>query len=341
MIESARDFAVAAATALLTHYSFDLGGDTAEQLIQRWLGDYQAHWLRLAVIEALYQGRYKAISVAQILALWRRRGQPIFHFNHEFERLVCRKFPNTLSTQLDFYPELSSVSAATISAAGFSGEGEENEPMVAGEEEANRLETPALMPGEAVSRPNEAQTRGSTTFPQTGVVGDAEAILEFTDNAALTEPRYYQAEASKPVGSNPKAAEPAEKEKTAEQLLQATWPVKAQPVPAKGEAPISSEQPEALDAPQEDPIEGANIEDEAGLSPKSQTSSQGKYQADWSRCDISKQPIVQFSPGPESSEFYTKLKAVAHPPEDAGVEPSAGKAQIRDIEVERDLWEDD
>ncbi|MBD2042324.1 hypothetical protein [Microcoleus sp. FACHB-672] len=340
MIESARDFAVAAATALLTHYSFDLGGYTAEQLIERWLGDYQAHWLRLALIEALYQGRYKAISVAQILALWRRRGQPIFHFNHEFERLVCRKFPNTLSSQLDFYPELSSVSAATISAAGFSGEGEENELEVTGEEEANPSETPALMPGEAVSRPNEAQTRGST-FPQTDVVGDAEAILEFTDNAALTEPRYYQAEQSKPVGSNPNAAVPAETEKTAEQLLQATWPVKFQPLPAKGEPPVPSEQAKALDTPQEESVEVANIEDEAGLSPKSETSSQGKYQADWSRCDTSKQPIVQFSPSPESSEFYTKLKAVAHPPEDAGVEPSVGKPQIRDIEVERDLWEDD
>lgn len=338
MIESAKDFAVAAATALLTHYSFDLGGYTAEQLIERWLGDYQAHWLRLAVIEALYQGRYKAISVAQILAFWRRRGQPIFHFNHEFERLVCRKFPNTLSTQLDFYPELSSVSAATISAADFPGEGEEDEAVVAGEEEANPSETPAPKPGEAVSRPNEVQTKAST-FPQTDVVGDAEAILEFTDNAALTEPRYYQAEQSKPARSNPKAAEPAETEKTAEQLLQATWPVKIQQLPADSES--AKVQPEALDAPQEEPVEEAKIEGEAGLSPKPQTSSQGKYQADWSRCDISKQPIVQFSPSPEVSDFYTKLKAVAHPPEDAGVEHSAGKSPIRDIEVERDLWEDD
>ena len=336
MIESARDFAVAAATALLTHYSFDLGGYTAEQLIQQWLGDYQAHWLRLAVIEALYQGRYKAISVAQILALWRRRGQPIFHFNHEFERLVCRKFPNTLSTQLDFYSELSSVSAATISADGFSDKA--NEPVGAGEEEANPSETPAIVPSEAVSRPNEAQTRG-TTFPQTGVVGDAEAILEFTDNAALTEPRYYQAEPSKPAPANPKATEPAEKEKTAEQMMEATWPVKTQPLPAPYQP--AKAQPEALDAPQEESIEVANIEDTAGLTPQSQTSSQGKYQADWSRCDTSKQPIVQFTPSPESSEFYTKLKAVAHPPEDAGVEPSAGKPRSRDIEVERDLWEDD
>ena len=46
--------------------------------------------IRLAVVEALYQGRYKAISVEHILDCWRRRGQPNFHFSLEFERLICQ-----------------------------------------------------------------------------------------------------------------------------------------------------------------------------------------------------------------------------------------------------------
>ncbi|MGG6263419.1 hypothetical protein ACQ4M3_03565 [Leptolyngbya sp. AN03gr2] len=82
---------------LLTHYSFDLGGNQARQLIDRWQSTYSPNWIRWAVIEALYQGRYKAISVEQILQLWQRRQQPRYHFNYEFERLVCNKFPRTLS----------------------------------------------------------------------------------------------------------------------------------------------------------------------------------------------------------------------------------------------------
>ena len=89
---------VAHAVDLLTHYSFDLGTDSANQLVDRWLNHYSASWIRWAVIEALYQGRYKAISVDQILQLWHRRQHPCYHFSYEFERLVCQKFPRNLSS---------------------------------------------------------------------------------------------------------------------------------------------------------------------------------------------------------------------------------------------------
>ncbi|OLP15573.1 hypothetical protein BST81_25535 [Leptolyngbya sp. 'hensonii'] len=84
-------------TDLLTHYGFDLNGYTATQLISQWTNLYQSHWIRQAVIEALYQGRYKAISVEQILATWWRRGQPICHFSREFERIIC-----STSSQVDW-----------------------------------------------------------------------------------------------------------------------------------------------------------------------------------------------------------------------------------------------
>jgi hypothetical protein len=84
------------ATALLIHYSFDLSGYQASDLVLHWQSQFPANWLHLAVVEALYQGRYKAFSVQQILAMWQRREQATFHFNMEFERLICSKFPESL-----------------------------------------------------------------------------------------------------------------------------------------------------------------------------------------------------------------------------------------------------
>ncbi len=97
------------AIALLIHYSFDLSGYSASELIHRWRKQYPPDWLHLAVIEALYQGRYKGISVQQILAFWLRRGQVFYHFNMEFERLICSQFPASLTatttTALNFHQQ--------------------------------------------------------------------------------------------------------------------------------------------------------------------------------------------------------------------------------------------
>ncbi|MEH2068186.1 MAG: hypothetical protein V7K47_08480 [Nostoc sp.] len=86
------------AIALLIHYSFDLSGYTANELVERWQAEYPLNWLHLAVIEALYQGRYKAVSVQQILVFWQRREQATYHFNMEFERMICSKFPQSLTS---------------------------------------------------------------------------------------------------------------------------------------------------------------------------------------------------------------------------------------------------
>ncbi|MBW4564591.1 MAG: hypothetical protein KME32_26375 [Mojavia pulchra JT2-VF2] len=98
MFKPVPDSSVDLATALLTHYSFDLGGYSASQLIKRWESAYPIEWIHIAVIEALYQGRYKAVSVQQILNFWQRRGQATYHFNMEFERLICSKFPESLTS---------------------------------------------------------------------------------------------------------------------------------------------------------------------------------------------------------------------------------------------------
>jgi hypothetical protein len=74
--------------ALLQYYSFDLGDYLVEDLVKLW-SEYDPIWIRLAIIEALFRGRYKAISVDQILGFWQRRGEPYCRFSREFERLVC------------------------------------------------------------------------------------------------------------------------------------------------------------------------------------------------------------------------------------------------------------
>lgn len=85
------------ALQLITHYSFDLGGYKPHDLITLWQSEYPVNWLHLAVIEALYQGRYKAVSVQQILNFWQRKREATYHFNMEFERMICSKFPQRLT----------------------------------------------------------------------------------------------------------------------------------------------------------------------------------------------------------------------------------------------------
>ncbi|MDF5725227.1 MAG: hypothetical protein PUP91_33205 [Rhizonema sp. PD37] len=98
MFTPAPDTSADLAIALLIHYSFDLSGYSANEIVNSWQKQYPLNWLHFAVIEALYQGRYKAVSVQQILNLWQRRGQATFHFNMEFETMICSKFPEKLTS---------------------------------------------------------------------------------------------------------------------------------------------------------------------------------------------------------------------------------------------------
>ncbi|MEM6610888.1 MAG: hypothetical protein AAF652_01280 [Cyanobacteria bacterium P01_C01_bin.72] len=97
MTELTQDLSLAQACSLMNSYAFDLGRDDADRLVDCWLDLYQPNWIRLATIEALYLGRYKAISIEHILNVWLRIGTPNPHFTYEFERLICRKLPKHLS----------------------------------------------------------------------------------------------------------------------------------------------------------------------------------------------------------------------------------------------------
>ncbi|MDJ0747739.1 MAG: hypothetical protein QNJ32_31010 [Xenococcaceae cyanobacterium MO_167.B27] len=101
MMQLGKDLVVAQTIILMNSYSFDLHGSTAEELVAKWLTTYHATWIRLATIEALYLGRYKAISIEQIMTMWSRLGNPKVHFGGEFERLICRKLPRHLVVNKD------------------------------------------------------------------------------------------------------------------------------------------------------------------------------------------------------------------------------------------------
>jgi len=77
------------AKSLLRAYSFDLGGWQEHQLLVAWHQEFDPAWIPMAIVEALYQGRYKVVSVHQILRLWSRRGCPLRHFNGDFDRMIC------------------------------------------------------------------------------------------------------------------------------------------------------------------------------------------------------------------------------------------------------------
>jgi hypothetical protein len=101
------------AIALLQHYSFDLGGYTINDLTRAW-SDFKPEWVRQAVIESLFQGRYKAVSVNQILHLWERKGEPTCRYNHEFERLVCGDVAVIYEDRIFYTPPRYSTSQSAL-----------------------------------------------------------------------------------------------------------------------------------------------------------------------------------------------------------------------------------
>lgn len=67
----------------LAYYHFDVGHDTPAAWAERWR-IWPEPWLWAALLEALYQGRYKAASVDYVLQAWRSRGEPRLSFTPAF-----------------------------------------------------------------------------------------------------------------------------------------------------------------------------------------------------------------------------------------------------------------
>ena len=157
MKESVKDAAIDL-TSLLTRFSFDLNGSTAKQLVSYWLSRYPAYWVQFALLEALYQGRYKARSIEQILALWQRRGYPLYHFNHEFERIIRGRFSRHLPMQ--------SPTRTNLPIAQVSPRKAEKSKLAGDAASVNRVpDVPAIDPARSIPLVNELPIGSPSELP--------------------------------------------------------------------------------------------------------------------------------------------------------------------------------
>jgi hypothetical protein len=231
MTELAKDVTAIDVTDLLTRYSFDLGGYTVEQLVDAWLHHYPIKWVRLAVIEALYQGRYKAFSVEQILNLWKRRGKSLYRFNHEFERIICGRFPGHATALPRFY------------------------------------HSPVRSPSRSVNQASHHATTASVVPPMNSI--ETQPSLP----SLTPEPKEHKSESEAEAGSDTVLPEPIDTENS--------------PSPPSRGVPVSPFKPDAR----------LELEPLAALST--------------ARSPVHREPIHQFVPASEFSDFYAKLRLVA------------------------------
>lgn len=244
MTELAKDVTAIDVTDLLTRYSFDLDGYTVEQLVDAWLHHYPIKWVRLAVIEALYQGRYKAISVEQILNLWQRRGKSLYRFNHEFERIICGRFPGHSTALPRFY------------------------------------HTPPRSP----SQPRQA-TRASTPIAAPANRGAPVSSRSDSSSSSVPEPEPIERPSPNP-GSNVESSSAA-----------------SMPEPIRAETPQETASlPPATDS-QRAPV--------SPFKPSDRLESEPFVLVGIARSSGHREPIHQFVPASEFSDFYAKLKLVA------------------------------
>jgi len=163
---------------LLATYSFDPEAYPAEVVIAGWLEQFGSVWVSHAITEALYQGRYKLISIDQILQLWHRRGQPIRHFNREFESIILGQtllLPTSYSdgarVSTPKQPTTSTGAAKrrqTTVAAPPAVQGDESTELPAPQDEEHRVE-----PGD--DRPADLDDQGAIAPPDLALNSESPA----------------------------------------------------------------------------------------------------------------------------------------------------------------------
>jgi hypothetical protein len=75
---------------LLTHYRFDLDSSSVETVAMTLVKKYDLQWIIWAIVEAIYQQRYKSVSVVRMLELWLQRGRTNYHFSGDYERSILQ-----------------------------------------------------------------------------------------------------------------------------------------------------------------------------------------------------------------------------------------------------------
>jgi hypothetical protein len=192
---------------LMRYYNFDLDGQTAEHQVDQWLNQYPSRWLQPAVVEALYQGRYKAISVEQILTLWCRRDRAFYHFNGEFERIVCSQFSEIgLSESLSHASQSSVANRSDLSTSKVSTSAEAALPST------QQIESPTsafaeltefLRKSKSTAPNGDMSHRESGSFSKVQQIGE-QAQAELSDESDAVLPFEHRQSASK-SGDRPSA----------------------------------------------------------------------------------------------------------------------------------------
>ena len=312
--------------ALLVGYGFDLGTFEVDDLILYWSSHYPLHWLRAAILEALHQGRYKAISVGQILVIWRRRGQPLPHYSYEFERAVCDRFPPSRIGSIPAAAAATSTASDGLGAekpqaTGFNSDRsssdnpshtttddsgsllasqtlDKNGAEENGAEEAV-VSLQSLDPAQDVvidsnlgGEPNDISANISEGMPKIPTA-DGEAIAPLSDFEAL------QSDLDKPLSDNAGSLIPSnlDSNDTSSSLLELALPRLDR---ASNTTPNDITQPEDF-SPQWSRAAGSPTHTEAPEL--------------WGRATIMHLPIHQYVPSiprSETSMFYAKLRAVAY-----------------------------
>ncbi|WP_310413430.1 hypothetical protein [Chamaesiphon sp. OTE_8_metabat_110] len=77
-------------------YGLELDGHQIDTILATWLKQYDPTWILKAIVESLYRGRYKIVSVENILKDWHRLGNPRYQFTPEYEREIFEKIPQPL-----------------------------------------------------------------------------------------------------------------------------------------------------------------------------------------------------------------------------------------------------
>ncbi len=372
-VELANDRAADDAASLLHHYSFDLGDYTLDQLFSYWQEHYPVNWIRLATIEALYQGRYKAISVEQILALWRRRSHPLYHFNHEFERLVCDNLPPirlaAAAAALESEPALLEVAAdsrlpyhsVALQLPSFKSAAAHLDPnaSTALKTLSSFPEADSAAPPDPVTpskEPPAGQTysynlRSDAQWPYSSTYPSHPAVTT-TDLDSAIATTALESEPSDVAETAPLDPPDPDSQLNAD-LTGREIPTSEIPTVDRAETDPSSDVSSDLAAldrsfdpataptgPQAEMIARIlqQLDDQElsaravlpgfglmahTLRPKLRLHLTTRYQPSWLTDASSKQPIHQFTPDPESSDFHSKLKAVAQPHPDAAMENPA------------------
>lgn len=305
MTELTTNLSVEQTSTLIESYAFDLGKYSVERLLQKWLNKYHASWIRLATIEALYLGRYKAISIEQILSVWMRRGNPNTHFTHEFERLICRKLPRHLSDITDFSTREERKNLSTLhsddNSIGQKSPLRKNEPHLLPMQdyrETTPVKDSSISPNylPAATPKQKGENSAGKTQPTTGNFKQTsksrvskEQAQELLDELQRTPPELIIEE------NSPRSHRKSDLYQT---------------IPSEPSSKFAK-------IPSAKKISNSSVERENNASVRTSTTSKSKTvsavkipeRTNWAEFAGEQTPIHQFVPLPDVSTFYNKLKA--------------------------------